>query len=988
MTAAKSVLICGALLVILACPGFAADDDNEKWLWVDVGQLTFDVEGTGDETLTIHWPGGSSGVTIGRGYDMRWRSKAQVFEALTAAGVPNASAEKLADGAGLDGPEAKAFVEAYKAESWATITRKQQHHLFTAVFSTYVQAARDGVNSATRWGIRFDDGSIKMYPEHSPTLFDDLPPAVIDVAAAIAYNVGSGAFDDENWGGIFQMDTPQEMAAYIGGNIRGSILDAGGRDTGWRAENRLGNWRTQVLARADTLVRELRSVPELDSSVSATPDLEARITTLIELGVPRPPTYLMTVEGFAERVQHVWRDVTDWFTKTDLTALYDKLYFMCVEYSQLAFIALVDARSALQAGLGERAEELYRRYEIYSQASQDADRGALEVFNAQAEIGIQIAEAIRDGCEAAVRGGVRILAPSAAPVVDRLYYSFDFAVDSYVYGLCEAAKRLVVGRVVDGLFNHIRLPSFGGRTLSDAIQNRIGAEAFPIMSAYVSSGEARWYVYRILKEAGGSFVEHEVADLIDEVIARAAEALPSRTSSDEDSTVGTPLPGSIEVTVQLHTTGPEHMAIEGADVQAQDGWRRFYEGSTNPDGAVTFTGSPGTWRFTAWKEGCHAVSWSDDIAASKITSASLNPPSSVISPLAGLVTLTLYVHEGSSSGPKLSGARVAGDDGAGNHFDKSTNSSGYVAITGQPGSWHFAVSKSGYQSNIWDQSITTTCTKHAHLQPLPNQAPTCSLSASPRSGSAPLTVTFSMSASDPDGSVCAWLLDVDGDGDADFSGNSAPPSTRSYTYALPGDYSARLVVSDDDGAPGLDTEMVTVGSEHQPPSCSLSASPRSGSAPLTVTFSMSASDPDGVVSPWVLNPGDGSPSYSGSGAPPSTKTHTYNASGTYTAILMVSDNDDATASDAETIVVTSADVTLTLYVHEGSSSGPKLSGARVAGHDGAGNHFDKSTNSSGYVAITGQPGSWHFAVSKSGYQSNIWDQNTTSSTTRHAYIWR
>jgi len=452
------------------------------------------------------------------------------------------------------------------------------------------------------------------------------------------------------------------------------------------------------------------------------------------------------------------------------------------------------------------------------------------------------------------------------------------------------------------------------------------------------------------------------------------------TTGQRDAFLYKEAPADITLTLYVHegsTSGPK---LSGARVAGHDGAGNHFDKTTNSSGYVTITGQPGSWHFAASKSGYESNIWDQSITSTCTKHAFL------IEQAPADVTLTLYVHEGSSSGPKLSGVRVQGYDGSGSSFDKSTNSSGYVTITGQPGSWHFAASKSGYQTNTWDQSITSTTTKHAYLQPLPNQAPTCSLSASPRSGTAPLAVTFSMSASDPDGSVSAWLLDVDGDGNADFSGNGAPPSTRSYTYTSPGNYSARLVVSDDDGASDLDTETVNVGSENQPPSCSLSASPRSGSAPLTVTFSMSASDPDGVVSPWVLDPGDGSPSYSGSGAPPSTKTHTYNASGTYTAILMVSDNDDATASDAETIVVTSADVTLTLYVHEGSSSGPKLSGARVAGHDGAGNHFDKTSNSSGYVTITGNSGSWHFAASKSGYETNIWDQSITTTCTKHAYL--
>lgn len=79
------------------------------------------------------------------------------------------------------------------------------------------------------------------------------------------------------------------------------------------------------------------------------------------------------------------------------------------------------------------------------------------------------------------------------------------------------------------------------------------------------------------------------------------------------------------------------------------------------------------------------------------------------------LTLTLYVHEGSASGPVLVGARVTGNDAGGASFDQTTNSSGYVQITGAPGTWSFTASKSGYQTNSWSQSITETCTRHAYL---------------------------------------------------------------------------------------------------------------------------------------------------------------------------------------------------------------------------------------------------------------------------------
>ena len=79
------------------------------------------------------------------------------------------------------------------------------------------------------------------------------------------------------------------------------------------------------------------------------------------------------------------------------------------------------------------------------------------------------------------------------------------------------------------------------------------------------------------------------------------------------------------------------------------------------------------------------------------------------------ITLTLYVHENSATGPLIVGAQVTGQDAAGNSFNQFTNSSGYVVLTGIPGTWSFTASKSGYQTNSWSQSITSTQTRHAFL---------------------------------------------------------------------------------------------------------------------------------------------------------------------------------------------------------------------------------------------------------------------------------
>ena len=85
-----------------------------------------------------------------------------------------------------------------------------------------------------------------------------------------------------------------------------------------------------------------------------------------------------------------------------------------------------------------------------------------------------------------------------------------------------------------------------------------------------------------------------------------------------------------------------------------------------------------------------------------------------------------------------------------------------------------------------------------------NQAPTAAFTATPTSGSAPLTVSFNASGStDSDGAITnhAWIF---GDGSSG-SGQSA-----SHTYTVNGTYTAKLTVTDDDGATATASRTITV----------------------------------------------------------------------------------------------------------------------------------------------------------------------------------
>ena len=184
-----------------------------------------------------------------------------------------------------------------------------------------------------------------------------------------------------------------------------------------------------------------------------------------------------------------------------------------------------------------------------------------------------------------------------------------------------------------------------------------------------------------------------------------------------------------------------------------------------------------------------------------------------------------------------------------------------------------------------------------HLYPSgTNQAPTASITATPSSGDAPLSVSFNASASsDPDGSIVSYSWTF-GDG------TSGTGVTSGHTYNNSGNYTVSVAVTDDDGATDSASTVIQVTTApvpNQAPNASFTASPTSGDAPLSVSFNASGSnDPDGSIVSYSWNFGDGT---NGAGLTPG---HTYNNSGNYTVSLTVTDDDGATDSSSNLIQVT------------------------------------------------------------------------------------
>ena len=167
-----------------------------------------------------------------------------------------------------------------------------------------------------------------------------------------------------------------------------------------------------------------------------------------------------------------------------------------------------------------------------------------------------------------------------------------------------------------------------------------------------------------------------------------------------------------------------------------------------------------------------------------------------------------------------------------------------------------------------------------------NVAPTAASSTS-LAGS---TATFDGSASsDRDGSIVRHGWDF-GDG------TTGTGATVAHTYAAPGTYSVTLTVTDDKGATGRRTSLLTVAPAT--PNAAPAAAFTVGGTGLTAAFDGSGSgDGDGEIRSWAWDFGDGT---TGTGA---TAQHTYAKDGSYTVRLTVTDDDGATGSTTRTATV-------------------------------------------------------------------------------------
>ena len=178
-----------------------------------------------------------------------------------------------------------------------------------------------------------------------------------------------------------------------------------------------------------------------------------------------------------------------------------------------------------------------------------------------------------------------------------------------------------------------------------------------------------------------------------------------------------------------------------------------------------------------------------------------------------------------------------------------------------------------------------------------NGPPTAALTITPNPVGANTPVTLNASAStDPNGDPLSYSWDLNGD----RTYGDATGAVQTRTFTSPGTFRVGVRVTDPGGSSNEAVDFVTV-LQDKPPVVSLSASPATPAVGANVTFTATASDPDGTIAAidWDID-GDGQFD-DGTGA---VVTRSFSTSGSRIVSVRATDNVGVATIAFRTIEVT------------------------------------------------------------------------------------
>ncbi|MBC9822419.1 PKD domain-containing protein [Terrabacter sp. MAHUQ-38] len=363
----------------------------------------------------------------------------------------------------------------------------------------------------------------------------------------------------------------------------------------------------------------------------------------------------------------------------------------------------------------------------------------------------------------------------------------------------------------------------------------------------------------VFMTAGGPLYEWNSAPY-DTVDAFRAASGQGAADIGEDPRFVDPAAFDLRLQVTSPAVDSAHLGIAGASVDDHDGVAPVDVVAVADTGA----GSPAYGDRGALEYNGSAQSTEGPVAALSASPASGVAPLSVTLSAAGttpggspVTGYTFRCGNGTTVGPQTG----------------ATAACAYAAVG------VFTASVDVTDANGFTSSATATVTVAG------NQAPVASLTASPSSGKAPLTVTLDATgSSDPEGRSLTYTFTCSS-GSAAIGPQSA--GSTSCTYPSAGTFTASVTVTDDAGATASATATVTV-SANLPPTARLAVSPATGVVPFVVALDATgSSDPEGAALTYTFSCGNGAAAIGPQSA--RTASCTYSTAGTFTASVTVSD---------------------------------------------------------------------------------------------------